>query len=246
MRSLNHIRHTPPSAEELQNHLGGCFQPALKAIEIATRQSVLQCTHLDDAIAINQKLVAQFFPDTLVEVDMLTNAEGVPELQTWLYNKCIHRLTHVAIGAHVMLTKNVDVRLGAANGATGTVVKLKYRGNHLTRIDVQLSNTTVVRVFWTRYRDTHLNCVKYHASTFPVCLAYAMTAHKCQGATIRGDIILYVRQAFSPGLLYVMLSSLVRKSRSLGQSRPLTSYLSHPSTSDSAPCMYLQETSDHQ
>ena len=45
------------------------------------------------------------------------------------------------------------------------------------------------------------------AGTFPSHpQAYAMTGHRSQGATLHGDIIIDVRSAFAPGLLYVMLS----------------------------------------
>jgi hypothetical protein len=53
---------------------------------------------------------------------------------------------------------------------------------------------------------------KYHAgkaytkSTFPIALAYAITGHKSQGATITNKTIIHVTEAFCPGLLYVMLS----------------------------------------
>ena len=42
--------------------------------------------------------------------------------------------------------------------------------------------------------------------TFPLLLAYAMTAHRCQGATLSGTTILHVRHAFAPTIVYVMLS----------------------------------------
>jgi len=36
--------------------------------------------------------------------------------------------------------------------------------------------------------------------------AYTMTAHRCQGATMRGRVLLLCRDAFAAGMLYVMLS----------------------------------------
>ena len=41
---------------------------------------------------------------------------------------------------------------------------------------------------------------------FPIVLAYAMTGHKSQGATISNKVIVHIRNAFAPGLTYVMLS----------------------------------------
>lgn len=46
----------------------------------------------------------------------------------------------------------------------------------------------------------------YTKATFPVMLGYAMTAHRAQGATLTGTTILHVREAFAPGIVYVMLS----------------------------------------
>lgn len=52
------------------------------------------------------------------------------------------------------------------------------------------------------YRDSH----QFTKKTFPISLAYAMTAHKAQGATLTGRVVLHVRNAFEPGIVYVMLS----------------------------------------
>ena len=56
-------------------------------------------------------------------------------------------------------------------------------------------------------RDTFIK------STFPLTLAYSMTGHRSQGATIEGDVIIDVASAFSPGLLYVMLSRIKKRSQ---------------------------------
>jgi ATP-dependent exoDNAse (exonuclease V) alpha subunit len=47
---------------------------------------------------------------------------------------------------------------------------------------------------------------RYFKKCFPLMLAYAMTAHKCQGGTISGPGIIDVLDAFAAGQLYVMLS----------------------------------------
>lgn len=61
----------------------------------------------------------------------------------------------------------------------------------------------VRRTHWDReWHDRHT----YFKSTFPLILAYALTGHRAQGATITGKVIVDVRNCFAPGLLYVMLS----------------------------------------
>jgi ATP-dependent DNA helicase PIF1 len=48
-------------------------------------------------------------------------------------------------------------------------------------------------------------------SWFPMQLGYALTAHKAQGATIRGDVVLFVRDAFACGIMYVLLSRVLKR-----------------------------------
>ena len=65
------------------------------------------------------------------------------------------------------------------------------------------------------------NLQPYFKKTFPFILAYAMTAHRCQGATFASHVIVHVRDAFCPGLLYVMLSRVTNR-RFLSIVTPLT------------------------
>ena len=55
----------------------------------------------------------------------------------------------------------------------------------------------------------------------PLILAYAMTVHRCQGATFTSHVIVHVTCAFAPGLLYVMLSRVTNR-RFLCVVMPLT------------------------
>ena len=52
---------------------------------------------------------------------------------------------------------------------------------------------------------------RFFKSTFPLTLAYAMTGHKCQGATFKTRTIVHMLSAFTPGLLYVMLSRVSKR-----------------------------------
>jgi hypothetical protein len=47
--------------------------------------------------------------------------------------------------------------------------------------------------------------------TFPLRLAYAMTAHSAQGATISSRLIVHVRDAFVPGIMYVIASRVTER-----------------------------------
>lgn len=63
-----------------------------------------------------------------------------------------------------------------------------------------------VKVSRTRTSTHYTDSFAFTKRTFPVALGYAMTAHKCQGATLRGTTILDVHKAFVPAIVYVMLS----------------------------------------
>lgn len=79
-----------------------------------------------------------------------------------------------------------------------------------------------VRVSRTRTETKHDNGHAFTKRTFPLSLGYAMTAHRCQGATLKGTTILHVRSAFAPAQVYVMLSRVTsrRRLRVLGELTP--------------------------
>jgi len=43
-----------------------------------------------------------------------------------------------------------------------------------------------------------------YKTSFPITLAYVITGHKSQGATISSKVIIDIKEAFAPGLTYVM------------------------------------------
>jgi ATP-dependent DNA helicase PIF1 len=62
--------------------------------------------------------------------------------------------------------------------------------------------------------------IKFCKATFPLQLAYAMTAHKAQGATINGPCLIDLHSAFQRGMAYTMLSR-VRSRQQLALVRDL-------------------------
>jgi cytochrome b len=55
-----------------------------------------------------------------------TNAKNVEHIQSWVNNKRFNHLQHVTLGALVMLTKNIDLKVGVANGTTKIITKLEF------------------------------------------------------------------------------------------------------------------------
>jgi ATP-dependent DNA helicase PIF1 len=62
--------------------------------------------------------------------------------------------------------------------------------------------------------------MKFTKTTFPLQLAYAMTGHKSQGATIIGPCLIDLHTAFQRGMVYTMLSR-VRSRQQLALVRDL-------------------------
>jgi len=109
---------------------------------------------------------------------------------------------------HQMPTKTWDGKRWA--GVEGKMGSLE--GRRLYKINVRLDEedeegqTRVVTVKETQIDDFFFERRTYFRNSFPLLLAYALTAHRCQGATIEGLVVVDVRRAFAPGLMYGILS----------------------------------------
>jgi ATP-dependent exoDNAse (exonuclease V) alpha subunit len=92
------------------------------------------------------------------------------------------------------------------------VVDVLTKGNKVVKIAIRLdSNNQIVVVTRSNYYSCFHNNRRLYKKTFPLILAYAITAHKCQGMTMSARTFLHVRGTFAPGLLYVMLSRVPRR-----------------------------------
>ena len=114
----------------------------------------------------------------------------------------LEAVLRIAIGARVMLRRNIDTAHGLVNGAIGTVtsisaqyVTIKFDHNgQTTKIAKVKSKFQVMKTFYVFRKQ------------FPLILAYAVTIHKCQGLSLDCAIIDLSEEVFSPGMAYVALS----------------------------------------
>jgi ribose/xylose/arabinose/galactoside ABC-type transport system permease subunit len=68
----------------------------------------------------------KFPADQIYVIQLETNARNVEHIQSWVNNKRFNHMQDVALGTLVMLTENIDLKVGAANGTTGIVTKLEF------------------------------------------------------------------------------------------------------------------------
>ena len=106
----------------------------------------------------------------------------------------------LCIDAQVMLIVNLDVANGLANGSRGVVKSFSENGNPL----VLFLNSMVVEITpYTWYNDDAAN--NFGRIQIPLKLAYAITIHKIQGATLDCALI-NLNNIFQDGQAYVALS----------------------------------------
>lgn len=114
-------------------------------------------------------------------------------------------------GAHVMCTVNLDQETGIVNGSQGTIVgwteKQKVRvleqyvEMELPRVQFKNHTITIQPKVWQSTNDP-----KIAIAQLPLCLCWALTIHKSQGATLDNAVMDLGSTVFEYGQAYVALS----------------------------------------
>jgi len=101
-------------------------------------------------------------------------------------------------GAQVMITTNISVETGLANGTRGII-------EDLTKDYVKIKILNGSSVFIQRHQYVYGKNKEYIREQIPLKLAYSITVHKSQGASIDFAVIDLYR-IFAPSQVYVALS----------------------------------------
>ena len=206
---LNIIRHRPPTETVIEDTLSACFIDKYMLSHYLDATTTILYSHREDVSMYNDIIFkAIFAPADRILVTLDRNATEAHNVSAWLNDTKFDQLHHVVVGALVMFTSNVNVAKGVVNGAPATVTSV-HTDNHavVTTIGVQVIGT-LTQISLKRHNFQHKYTYEqyYYKASFPIVLAYAMTGHKSQGATISTKVIVDIRNAFTPGLTYVMLS----------------------------------------
>ena len=105
----------------------------------------------------------------------------------------------LAIGARVMLRRNIDVAMGLVNG---TVVGI-YSTHVLIKFD-HIDKPCQIEKITTKFML--MKNMYIHRKQYPLILAFAITIHKCQGLSLDTAIIDLSQEVFGDGMAYVALS----------------------------------------
>lgn len=129
--------------------------------------------------------------------------------------RCMEQLLTVArtpdklklkVGCAVMCTYNVNIEAGIANGSQGVVLGFLKGTDGKVAPNVRFSNGIEMILPWVRWQHTDYPCVVMRQ--YPLCLSWAMTIHKLQGATVDVAHIDLGSSIFEYGQSYVALSRL--------------------------------------
>ena len=108
----------------------------------------------------------------------------------------------IAVGARVMLRRNIDTKHGLVNGSIGTVTAITSQ-RITVKFDHIIEPYPIERV---KSKFMLMKSLFIYRKQFPLILAYAVTIHKCQGLSLNSAIIDLSNNVFSPGMAYVALS----------------------------------------
>jgi ATP-dependent DNA helicase PIF1 len=149
-----------------------------------------------------------FHANEIFDVMMETNVMGVEHVKNWLHDFKLGRNKYVVIGVRVMITKNINISKGVVNGALVIVTSITFNNDEVvTSIIIKIISTNIQIMLKRQALQHKYTCETYYYKTsFLIVLAYAITSHKTQGATIKSEVIIDIKNSFVPSLTCVMLS----------------------------------------
>ena len=147
-------------------------------------------------------------PEMLLKYQALTNEEITYEIENMNKNINIDKSLKLKYGALVMCTFNIDIESGICNGSQGIIVDFKEKvDNENTGIKfpvVLFSNGQRRLIPYQYYQNEEYPSIVI--GQIPLCLAWALTIHKIQGATLEMADMDLGKSVFEYGQSYVALS----------------------------------------
>jgi ATP-dependent DNA helicase PIF1 len=117
----------------------------------------------------------------------------------WIKSLDIPDSIELCIGAQVVVLANINQDAGIVNGTRGVIINLKNKSVIIKRVD----NTTYEIEY---FKTTNTEDQNLTVSFMPLKLAYALTIHRSQGATLDAIEIDIGTNIFAAGQAYTALS----------------------------------------
>jgi ATP-dependent DNA helicase PIF1 len=166
-------------------------------------------THIDSGTALSSS--------ELAHCEELTSDQLSQEVDNLITSLFTEKVVRLKIGTLVMCTANIEVDKGICNGSQGVVVGYaeatspilpdeliaKKTGPALVPV-VKFANGVTMKVAPYQRQSEEFPCIV--VAQVPLCLAWALTIHKIQGATLDMAEMDIGRSVFADGQSYVALS----------------------------------------
>jgi hypothetical protein len=141
----------------------------------------------------------------------LTQEQLSREVDSLISALTTEKVVRLKIGALVMCSANLDVERGICNGSQGVIVDFAETilQEDLTQKTVIVPVVRFVNGVTMRITPNPRQCEEYPCivvSHIPLCLAWALTIHKIQGATLDMAEMDIGKTVFADGQSYVALS----------------------------------------
>ena len=137
---------------------------------------------------------------SIIKCQGLGQAEKTNEIETLMNQSNRGSGLKLKVGARVMCLHNLSVENGICNGSQGTVVEFSDNGFPV----VLFSNNVQMTIEPVWSQSDEYPCIGI--GQIPLCLAWAMTIHKIQGATLTMAEMDLGLSVFEYGQTYVALS----------------------------------------
>jgi ATP-dependent DNA helicase PIF1 len=134
----------------------------------------------------------------------LTLQETEYEIQSLVSNSNFQESLSLKKGTAVMCTKNLDMDQGICNGSQGVIVDF-VEGPAKTKYPLVKFVNGITKLIQLQYHQSdEYPCIA--VGQVPLCMAWALTIHKIQGATLKMADIDVGMNVFEYGQTYVALS----------------------------------------
>jgi len=143
--------------------------------------------------------------ELMIRSGRLSTAEIEYELDQMTNNSPCITILRLKVGSAVMCTINLDIDKGICNGSQGVVIDIKPDQTTNTLIPVVRFANGVIKHLHIHFWQSE-DFPTLAVGQFPLCLAWALTIHKIQGATLDMAEIDIGQSIFEYGQTYVALS----------------------------------------
>jgi ATP-dependent DNA helicase PIF1 len=206
-RILNEIRCgalSPESTEVLSGRINALYDPELhegilpmKIFATRNQVSAVNTKHYDEleteemcyvlSVSTNTTKYIEtgepFEPDVTEKISMATSMEMEYEIKSMSSNVPMDETVRVKEGAIVMCLVNLDLEQGISNGSVGRIIGFAYSPTSREQVPiVKYMNGVVMQM--ERHVFQSMEYPNICVAQIPLCLAYASSIHKMQGATL--------------------------------------------------------------